>query len=103
MNLVTNHGGATPLSWLTVLKDELKDKRNDYEDLCLARLADVVLGRVAVTILGDRVFGDTKLFGYAYVAWRALLQSRAAASSLSHARKARTFAESRRFFGQTNE
>ena len=36
LNLVTNHGRATPLLWLTVLKDELKDKRNDYEDLCLA-------------------------------------------------------------------
>ena len=31
LNLVTNHGRATPLLWLTVLKDELKDKRNDYE------------------------------------------------------------------------
>ena len=37
LNLITNHGRATPLLWLTVLKDELKDKRNDYEDLCLAR------------------------------------------------------------------
>ena len=41
LNLITNHGRATPLLWLTVLKDELKDRRNDYEDLCLARLAEV--------------------------------------------------------------
>jgi hypothetical protein len=64
LNLVTNHGRATPLLWLTVLKDELKDKRNDYEDLCLARLAEVLPEGVAVTILADRGFGDTKLFGY---------------------------------------
>ena len=53
LNLITNHGRATPLLWLTVLKDELKDKRNDYEDLCLARLAEVLPEGVAVTILAD--------------------------------------------------
>jgi len=73
LNLVTNHGRATPLLWLTVLKDELKDQRDDFEDLCLARLAKVLPERVAVTILADRGFGDTKLFdfldtlGFAYV------------------------------------
>ena len=30
LNLVTNHGRATPLLWLTILKGELKDKRYDY-------------------------------------------------------------------------
>src|ERR1700693_3437155 len=64
LNLVSNHGRATPLLWLTILKDELKDKRNDFEDLCLARLAQVLPEGVAVTILADRGFGDTKLFGY---------------------------------------
>ncbi len=64
LNLVTNHGRATPLLWLTVLKDELKDKRNDYEDACLARLAEVLPEDVAVTILADRGFGETKLFAY---------------------------------------
>jgi hypothetical protein len=73
LNLVTNHGRATPLLWLTVLKDELKDQRDDFEDLCLARLAKVLPEGVAVTILADRGFGDTKLFdfldtlGFAYV------------------------------------
>jgi hypothetical protein len=73
LSLVTNHGRATPLLWLTVLKDELKDQRNDFEDLCLARLAQVLPEGVAVTILADRGFGDTKLFdfldtlGFAYV------------------------------------
>jgi hypothetical protein len=64
LNLVSNHGSATPLLWLTVLKGELKDKRNDYEDLCLARLAQVLPEGVAVTLLADRGFGDTKLFAY---------------------------------------
>jgi hypothetical protein len=73
LSLVTNHGRATPLLWLSVLKDELKDQRNDFEDLCLARLAQVLPAGVAVTILADRGFGDTKLFdfldtlGFAYV------------------------------------
>lgn len=64
LSLVTNHGRATPLLWLTVLKDELKNQRNDFEDLCLARLAQVLPEGVAVTILADRGFGDTKLFGF---------------------------------------
>ena len=73
LNLVTRHGRATPLIWLTVSKDELKDRRNDWEDLCLSRLAEVLPEGVAVTILADRGFGDTKLFafldelGFAYV------------------------------------
>ena len=59
--------------WLSVLKEELKDQRNDFEDLCLGRLAQVLPEGVAVTILADRGFGDTKLFdfldtlGFAYV------------------------------------
>ena len=64
LNLVTSHGRATPLLWLSVTKDELKDQRNDFEDLCLARLAEVLPEGVAVTILADRGFGDTKLFGF---------------------------------------
>jgi Transposase DDE domain len=73
LNLVNRHGRATPLLWLTVAKDELKHRRNDCEDLCLSRLAEVVPKGVAVTILADRGFGDTKLFafleelGFAYV------------------------------------
>src|SRR5918994_5662781 len=42
LKLVTRHGRATPLVWLSVLKDELKDARNDYEDACLRRLAEVL-------------------------------------------------------------
>jgi hypothetical protein len=64
LSLVSSHGRTTPLLWLTVFKGELKDMRNQYEDLCLARLAEVLPTGVAVTILADRGFGDTKLFAY---------------------------------------
>ncbi len=64
LSLVTGHGRATPLIWLSVLKDELKNQRNDFEDLCLARLKAVLPGGVKITLLADRGFGDTKLFEY---------------------------------------
>jgi hypothetical protein len=64
LKLVTRHGRATPLIWLSVLKDELSNARNDYEDACLRRLAEVLPDDVKVTILADRGFADTKLFGF---------------------------------------
>ena len=64
LKLVTRHGRATPLVWLSVLKDELSHARNDYEDACLRRLAEVLPAGVRVTILADRGFADTKLFGF---------------------------------------
>ena len=73
MSLITRHGRATPLLWLTVDKDKLKDQRNDFEDLCLTRLKAILPEGVAVTILADRGFGDVKLFefleslGFGYV------------------------------------
>lgn len=64
LSLVTRHGRATPLLWLTVHKEELKDTRNAFEDACLARLAEVMPPGVSVTILADRGFGDSKLFEF---------------------------------------
>src|SRR6186713_133198 len=64
LKLVTRHGRATPLVWLSVLKDELKDARNAYEDACLRRLAEVLPDGVRATLLADRGFADTKLFGF---------------------------------------
>src|SRR5271165_1891781 len=64
LHLVTRHGRATPLLWLTVDKDELKDQRNDFEDLCLSRLKALLPQGVATTILADRGFGDVKLFEF---------------------------------------
>lgn len=64
LNLVTSHGRATPLLWITVWKEELKDRRNDYEDACLKRIRELIPKDVNVTILADRGFGDHKLFRY---------------------------------------
>ena len=58
------HGRATPLVWLSVFKDELKDARNAYEDASLRRLAEVLPDGVRATLLADRGFADTKLFGF---------------------------------------
>ena len=64
LSLVTGHGRAAPLLWLTVWKEELKNQRNDYEDACLRRLSELVPPGCRVTILADRGFGDQKLFAY---------------------------------------
>jgi hypothetical protein len=64
LNMVTRHGRATPLLWLTIWKEELTEQRNDYEDACLVRLSQVVPPGCAVTILADRGFGDHKLFAF---------------------------------------
>ena len=64
LTLVTRHGRATPLVWPSVLKDELKDARNDCEDAGLRRLAEVLPANVRATLLADRGFADTKLFEF---------------------------------------
>ena len=64
LSLVTGHGRAAPLIWLSVWKDELADRRNDDEDACLARLAETMPPGCRVTILADRGFGDQKLFAF---------------------------------------
>jgi Transposase DDE domain len=64
LGLVTGHGRAAPLLWLSVWKEELKDQRNDYEDACLRRLSELVPPGCRVTILADRGFGDQKLFAF---------------------------------------
>lgn len=64
LSLVTAHGRATPLIWLSVHKDELMDTRHDDEGACLARLAAVLPAGTKVTILADRGFADVKLFAF---------------------------------------
>ncbi len=64
LSLVTDHGRAAPLLWLTVWKEEIATRRNDYEDACLRRLAETVPAGCQVTILADRGFGDQKLFAF---------------------------------------
>ena len=64
LSLVTDHGRAAPLLWISVWKDELTKQRNDFEDACLRRLADLIPPGCRVTILADRGFGDQKLFAF---------------------------------------
>jgi hypothetical protein len=64
LSLVTGHGRAAPLLWISVWKDELTNQRNDFEDACLRRLAELIPSGCRVTILADRGFGDQKLFAF---------------------------------------
>src|SRR5512133_3453209 len=62
LSLLTRHGRATPLVWLTVDKATLKNRRNSYEDQVLTRLAEVIPPGIRVCIVADRGFGDHKLY-----------------------------------------
>jgi hypothetical protein len=62
LSLITEHGRATPLVWLTVDKTTLKDRRNLYEDRVLVRLAEILPPQVKVRIIADRGFGDQTLY-----------------------------------------
>src|SRR6476659_6915956 len=64
LSLVTSHGRAAPLLWVSVWKDELSQQRNAFEDACLVRLKELVPEGCRVTILADRGFGDQNLFGF---------------------------------------
>jgi hypothetical protein len=61
--VVTSHGRATPLVWRTVVKSTMKGKRNAYEDELLNDLAALLPAGVTVTIVADRGFGDSELYG----------------------------------------
>jgi hypothetical protein len=62
IHMLTSHGRATPLLWKTVMKTDLKDNRNLFEDELLQRLRAVTPAGVKVTVLADRGFGDHKLY-----------------------------------------
>lgn len=62
LNMITSHGRATPLMWLSVEKADLKGWRNAHEDRLLQRLRELVPKSVATTVLADRGFGDAKLY-----------------------------------------
>jgi hypothetical protein len=64
LSLVTGHGRALPLLWLRLWKEELKNRRNDYEDVGLRRVSELVPPGCRVSILADRDFGDQKLFAF---------------------------------------
>jgi len=60
--LITDHGRSTPLVWLTVDKNTLKDHRALYEHRVLVRLAELLPAGIKVCIVADRGFGDQKLY-----------------------------------------
>jgi hypothetical protein len=62
LSLLTSHGRATPLLWLTVDTSTLKNHRNEYEYQVLVRLADALPSDIKVCIVADRGFGDQKLY-----------------------------------------
>ena len=62
LSLLTRHGRATPLLWLTVDTATLKNHRNEYEYQVLVRLADALPADIKLCIVADRGFGDQKLY-----------------------------------------
>src|SRR4029453_12688193 len=62
LSLLTRHGRATPLVWLTVDTSTLKDRRNEDEYQGLVRLANALPVDIKVCIVADRGFGDQKLY-----------------------------------------
>jgi len=62
LSLITDHGRATPLVWLTVDERTLKDNRSLYEHRVLLRLAELLPADIKVCIIADRGFGDQKLY-----------------------------------------
>ena len=62
LSLLTGHGRATPLMWLSVDTSTLKNQRNEYEYQVLVRLAEALPADVKVCVVADRGFGDQKLY-----------------------------------------
>ena len=62
VSLITDHGRATPLVWLTVDKRTLKNNRSLYEHRVLVRLAELLPADIKVCVVADRGFGDQKLY-----------------------------------------
>ena len=62
--LITNHGRATPLIWMTVSKATLEGQRNDHEYRLLERLHECLPPNIRITLLADRGFGDQKLYRF---------------------------------------
>jgi len=62
LSLITRHGRATPLYWLTVDAKTLKGRRNAYEYQVLVRFAAALPDGIKVTVVADRGFCDHKLY-----------------------------------------
>ena len=64
LGMQTEHGRSTPLVWKTVTRSTLKDQRNNHEDDLLVMFASVVPQNVRGTVVADRGFSDSKLYGF---------------------------------------
>ena len=64
VNMITDHGRATPILWKTVDKSSLKHNRARYEDQILSRLKEIIPLHVKVTGLADRGFADQRFFKF---------------------------------------
>lgn len=64
VNMITDHGRATPILWKTVDKASLKHNRARYEDQILTRLKEIIPSHVKVTVLADRGFADQRFFKF---------------------------------------
>lgn len=63
LKLITSHGRATPLVWMTVESVALKDNRNYFEDELLRVFKECLPKReLGVIVLADRGFGDVALY-----------------------------------------
>ena len=62
--LVTSHGRATPLAWITHAKATLKGKQKRYEYELIEQLHGWLDPQVEILLLADRGFGDQKLYDY---------------------------------------
>jgi hypothetical protein len=64
LNLLTNHGRATPLIWQTVSDNRIKYNQGHYEDQILSRLKSVIPDDVKVTVVADRGFASYRFFDF---------------------------------------
>jgi len=64
LSLLTGHGRATPLLWLTVDKSTMKGEQTSYEDRLLLRLKETLPVGVEVTVLADRGIASVALFEF---------------------------------------
>lgn len=64
LNLLTNHGRATPLIWQSVDDKRLKHNQGHHEDQILSRLKAVLPDDVNVTLVADRGFASYRFFDF---------------------------------------
>lgn len=64
VNLITRHGRATPLLWITVTKSKLANRRSAYERRVLKKLKACLAEDVHVEVIADRGFCSTELFRF---------------------------------------